>query len=85
MYYFVVALMVLLTGMRAVEFNGPEGPQQINLAMKFVSLIKEGRLSEILDGIQNTYFKPNEFQAFFRYILGQCELSCYILDGKNIE
>lgn len=77
--------MELLTGKRAVEFNGPEGPVQINSAVEFVTLTEDGRLLKILDSIQNTYLKLNEFQVFFRYILGQRELFRYILDGKNIE
>ncbi|XP_028794430.1 wall-associated receptor kinase 2 [Neltuma alba] len=45
-YSFGVVLVELLTGNKAVEFNRPEQP---NLAMSFVSSIKEDRLWEILD------------------------------------
>ncbi|XP_054813256.1 wall-associated receptor kinase 2-like [Prosopis cineraria] len=45
-YSFGVVLVELLTGNKVVEFNRPE---QRNLAMYFVSLMKEDRLWEILD------------------------------------
>ncbi|KAF7816780.1 putative wall-associated receptor kinase-like 16 [Senna tora] len=45
-YSFGVVLVELLTGNKAVEFNRPE---QKNLAMYFVSSMKEDRLWEILD------------------------------------
>ena len=45
-YSFGVVLMELLTGKKAVEFNGSK---QKNLVMEFESLTKERRLLEILD------------------------------------
>lgn len=45
-YSFGIVLVELLTGNKAVEFNRPQQP---NLAMYFVSSIKEDRLWEILD------------------------------------
>ncbi|KAI9097482.1 hypothetical protein K1719_025253 [Acacia pycnantha] len=51
-YSFGVVVIELLTGKKAVSFERPE--EEVNLAMHFLSYLKQGQLHEVLeDGIMN--------------------------------